>query len=246
MTEAVPRLGIGMVGYAFMGVAHSQAWRNAPRFFDLPLRPDMAAVAGRDEAAVTAAATQARLVQRGDRLEGARLPRRHRPGRHLHPGRHARRDRDRGARGRQARAVREAAGQLGGGGRGDGRARPSASTRCSRWSGFTYRRVPAIQLARTLVADGRIGTVRHVRAQYLQDWIADPQAPLSWRLDKQKAGSGALGDIGAHIVDLAQFVTGESVTGVSAVLETFVQGAPGRRRRSAGCTAPRRAPRRVR
>ena len=58
MTEAVPRLGIGMVGYAFMGVAHSQAWRNAPRFFDLPLRLDMAAVAGRDEAAVTAAATK--------------------------------------------------------------------------------------------------------------------------------------------------------------------------------------------
>jgi predicted dehydrogenase len=93
-------------------------------------------------------------------------------------------------------------------------------------AGFTYRRVPAIQLARTLVADGRIGTVRHVRAQYLQDWIADPQAPLSWRLDKQKAGSGALGDIGAHIVDLAQFVTGEQVTGVSAILETFVHERP--------------------
>ena len=119
----------------------------------------------------------------------------------------------------------------------------AAAHRALAMVGFTYRRVPAIQLARTLVADGRIGTVRHVRAQYLQDWIADPQAPLSWRLDKQKAGSGALGDIGAHIVDLAQFVTGESVTGVSAVLETFVQGAPGRRSRSAGCTA-RRAPRR--
>ena len=92
--------------------------------------------------------------------------------------------------------------------------------------GFTYRRVPAIQLARQLVADGRIGTVRHVRAQYLQDWIADANAPLSWRLDKQKAGSGALGDIGAHIVDLAQFVTGEQVTGVSAILETFVHERP--------------------
>ncbi len=92
--------------------------------------------------------------------------------------------------------------------------------------GFTYRRVPAIQLARQLVSDGRIGTVRHVRAQYLQDWIADPSAPLSWRLDKQKAGSGALGDIGAHIVDLAQFVTGESITGVSAILETFVHERP--------------------
>src|SRR4029078_7952444 len=90
--------------------------------------------------------------------------------------------------------------------------------------GFTYRRVPAIQLARQLVADGRIGTVRHVRAQYLQDWIADANAPLSWRLDKQKAGSGALGDIGAHIVDLAQFVTGERVAWLTGPLADFLEG----------------------
>ena len=64
--------------------------------------------------------------------------------------------------------------------------------------GFTYRRVPAIALARRLVADGKIGDIRHVRAQYLQDWIVDPEAPLTWRLQKDKAGSGALGDIGAH------------------------------------------------
>ena len=69
--------------------------------------------------------------------------------------------------------------------------------------GFTYRRVPAIALARQLVAEGRLGTIHHVRAQYLQDWIVDPQAPMSWRLDKSKAGSGALGDIGAHIIDMA-------------------------------------------
>ena len=92
--------------------------------------------------------------------------------------------------------------------------------------GFTYRRVPAIALARQLVAEGRIGTVRHVRAQYLQDWIADEQAPLSWRLDRSKAGSGALGDIGAHIIDLTQFVTGQSITGVAGLTETFVKERP--------------------
>ncbi len=92
--------------------------------------------------------------------------------------------------------------------------------------GFTYRRVPAIGLARRLVAEGRLGQVRHVRAQYLQDWIADPSAPMSWRLEKDRAGSGALGDIGAHVVDLAQYVTGQAVTGVSAVLETFVRQRP--------------------
>ena len=88
---------------------------------------------------------------------------------------------------------------------------------------FTYRRVPAVALARKLVADGRIGQVRHVRAQYLQDWIADPDAPMTWRLDKERAGSGALGDIGAHIVDLTQYVTGEQILDVSGLLETFVK-----------------------
>lgn len=213
-----------MVGYAFMGVAHSQAWRNAPRFFDLPLHPDMAAVAGRDAAAVSAAAAKLgwsstetdwkALVSRDDidlvdictpgdtHAEIAIAA--------LEAGKHVLCEKP------LANSVEEAEAMVRAAERAPGLA----------MVGFTYRRVPAIQLARTLVADGRIGTVRHVRAQYLQDWIADPQAPLSWRLDKQKAGSGALGDIGAHIVDLAQFVTGESVTGVSAVLETFVKERP--------------------
>lgn len=224
MTEAVPRLGIGMVGYAFMGVAHSQAWRNAPRFFDLPLRPDMAVVAGRSPDGVRAAATKLgwsstetdwkALITRDDvdlvdictpgdtHAEIAIAA--------LEAGKHVLCEKP------LANSVAEAEAMV----------RAAGSSTGLAMVGFTYRRVPAIQLARTLVADGRIGTVRHVRAQYLQDWIADPQAPLSWRLDKQKAGSGALGDIGAHIVDLAQFVTGESVTGVSAVLETFVKERP--------------------
>jgi predicted dehydrogenase len=92
--------------------------------------------------------------------------------------------------------------------------------------GFTYRRVPAVALARRLVAEGRIGEIRHVRAQYLQDWIADAQAPMSWRLQRERAGSGALGDIGAHIVDLTQHITGEQVTTVTGLLETFVKERP--------------------
>jgi predicted dehydrogenase len=92
--------------------------------------------------------------------------------------------------------------------------------------GFNYRRVPAVAFARQLVAAGRIGTVRQVRAQYLQDWIVDPEFPLVWRLRADEAGSGALGDIGAHIVDLTQFVTGQRLTGVNALLETFVRRRP--------------------
>jgi len=92
--------------------------------------------------------------------------------------------------------------------------------------GFSYRRTPALALAREWVAEGRLGTVRHIRAAYLQDWIVDPDFPLVWRLRREAAGSGALGDIGAHIVDLAQFLTGQLVTGVSALTETFVKERP--------------------
>jgi predicted dehydrogenase len=86
--------------------------------------------------------------------------------------------------------------------------------------------VPAVALARRLVEQGRIGEIRHVRAQYLQDWIVDPEFPLVWRLQRSAAGSGALGDIGAHIVDMAQYLTGDVLTGVSALTETFVRERP--------------------
>jgi predicted dehydrogenase len=92
--------------------------------------------------------------------------------------------------------------------------------------GFTYRRVPAVALAKQLVDAGRLGTIRHVRAQYLQDWIVDPEFPLVWRLQKDKAGSGALGDIGAHVIDLAQHLLGSPISGVSALTETFVKERP--------------------
>ncbi len=92
--------------------------------------------------------------------------------------------------------------------------------------GFNYRRVPALAYARQLVDEGRVGEVRHIRAQYLQDWIVDPDFPLVWRLQKDKAGSGALGDIGAHVIDLASFVTGHRLVGLSATTETFVKRRP--------------------
>ncbi|NKY39281.1 Gfo/Idh/MocA family oxidoreductase [Cellulomonas septica] len=223
----LPRLGIGMVGYAFMGVAHSQAWRNAPRFFELPLHPDLAVVAGRNADAVRSAAD--RLGWRDTETDWKALVARDdvdlvdvcTPGdthaeiavTALEAGKHVLCEKP------LANTVAEAEAMV--------RAADAArSSGALAMVGFTYRRVPAIQLAQRLVAEGRIGTVRHVRAQYLQDWIADPQAPLSWRLDKQKAGSGALGDIGAHVVDLAQFITGEHLTGVSALLETFVRERP--------------------
>jgi predicted dehydrogenase len=107
----------------------------------------------------------------------------------------------------------------------------SAATRASSngafaMCGFSYRRVPALALARRLVQQGQLGHIRHIRAQYLQDWLSDENAPLTWRLDKSSSGSGSLGDLGAHIIDAAQFVTGQRITGVSALLETFVEDRP--------------------
>lgn len=227
MSATQDTLSIGMVGYAFMGAAHSQAWRNAPRFFDLPLTPLMTAVAGRDAARVSRAAdvlgwagtasSYRELVERDDidlvdictpgdtHAEIAIAA--------LEAGKHVLCEKPLANTVEEAVAMAEAAER-------------AAASGVRAMVGFTYRRVPAIALARQLVADGRLGTVRHVRAQYLQDWISDPEAPLSWRLQKERAGSGALGDIGAHIVDLAQFITGHRIEEVSGHLETFVTERP--------------------
>ncbi|MEU2350981.1 Gfo/Idh/MocA family oxidoreductase [Modestobacter sp. NPDC049651] len=222
-----PPLRVGMVGHAFMGAAHSQAWRTAPRFFDLPLTPELAVLGGRDPATLAAAA--GRLGWAATETDWRRLVTREdvdlvdvcTPGdthaeiaiAALEAGKHVLCEKPLANSVAEAEAMTAAAAA-------------AAEHGVRAMVGFTYRRVPAIALARQLVAEGRIGQVRHVRAQYLQDWIADPTAPMSWRLDKQRAGSGALGDIGAHIVDLTQFITGESLTGVSAMLETFVKKRP--------------------
>lgn len=224
---APPRLGVAMIGYAFMGAAHSHAWRTAPRFFDLPMAPEMAVLGGRDPEAVAAAAdklgwaeteTDWRVLVERDDVDIVDICT---PGDShaeiaiaaLRAGKHVLCEKPLANTVEEAEAMTAAA--------------EEAATRgVVTMVGFSYRRVPAIQLARKLVADGRVGTVRHVRAQYLQDWLSDDQTPLTWRLDKEKAGSGSLGDIGAHIIDLAQFITGESITDVSGMLETFVDERP--------------------
>jgi predicted dehydrogenase len=88
--------------------------------------------------------------------------------------------------------------------------------------GFNYRRVPALALARQVIAEGRIGTVRQVRAAYLQDWLSDATAPMTWRLRREEAGSGALGDLGSHVVDQLHHLLGERVVSARGHLQTFV------------------------
>jgi predicted dehydrogenase len=224
MTES---LGVGMVGYAFMGAAHSQAWRTAPRAFDLPLRPVLAALCGRDPEATAAAARRYgfdaaetdwhALLEREDvQLIDVCTP----GDSHaeiavaaLDAGKHVLCEKPLANTVAEAEAMAAAAGRA--------QARGIRSM-----IGFNYRRVPALALARELIASGRAGEIRHVRASYLQDWLADPAFPLTWRLQREHAGSGALGDLGAHIVDLAQFLTGQLITGVSGVATTFVPKRP--------------------
>jgi predicted dehydrogenase len=222
-----PTLGVGLIGYAFMGAAHSQAWRTAPHFFDLPLRPELTVLAGRD--AVRVADAAGRLGWTSTETDWRRVLERDDVGlvdvctpgdthaeiaiAALEAGKHVLCEKPLANTVAEAEAMADAAAR-------------AAARGVRSMVGFTYRRVPAIGLARELVAQGRLGEIRHVRAQYLQDWIADPAAPMSWRLQKERAGSGALGDIGAHIVDLTQHVTGQRLTGVSALLETFVKERP--------------------
>jgi predicted dehydrogenase len=216
-----------MVGYAFMGAAHSQGWRTAGRVFDLPMDPVMAVICGRDAGAVRAAAGRhgwastetdwRALVERddvdlvdictpGDSHAEIALAA-------LAAGKHVLCEKP------LANTVEEATSMA--------RAAEEAYGRGQiAMVGFNYRRVPATALARRMVADGRLGRLRHVRVTYLQDWLVDPQFPLTWRLRREQAGSGSLGDLGAHIVDLAQYLVGEPLAGVSALTETFVRERP--------------------
>ncbi|WP_433477629.1 Gfo/Idh/MocA family protein [Spirillospora sp. CA-142024] len=220
-------VGVGMVGHAFMGRAHSQAWRSVGPFFGPPLTPVMTALAGRS--AERAGAAAAALGWASVETDWKELLRRDdvqlvdicTPGDShaeiavaaLDAGKHVLCEKP------LANSVAEAEAMAAAAERARGRGVRSMV-------GFNYRRVPAVTLARRFVDEGRIGTVRHIRAQYLQDWLADPEAPFTWRMDRDRAGTGALGDIGAHIIDTAQFITGQSLVGVSALMDTFVPERP--------------------
>ncbi|MFD7715029.1 Gfo/Idh/MocA family protein [Streptomyces sp. NPDC059814] len=236
--QSAPTLGVGMVGYAFMGAAHSQGWRTAGHVFELPMRPALAAICGRDRRAVEAAADRhgwaaaetdwRALIARDDvQLVDICTP----GDSHaeiaiaaLEAGKHVLCEKPLANTVAEAEAMTEAAERAA--------ARGQVAV-----VGFNYRKVPAITYARKLIAEGRLGTLRHVRATYLQDWLVDPGSPLTWRLEREHAGSGALGDLGAHIVDLAQFLAGELLVGVSAVTETFVRERPLQAGPSAGLAA---------
>ncbi|MEE2569957.1 Gfo/Idh/MocA family oxidoreductase [Pseudarthrobacter sp. J64] len=226
MLTDVPPLKVALIGHGFMGAAHSQGWRVAPRFHNLPARPEMTLLVGRNAQGVEESARQwgweetatdwreaiARddidvidiVTPGGSHAEIAIAA--------LEAGKHVLCEKPLANTLEEAEAMAAAADRAG--------------NNVFAMVGFTYRRVPAATFARDLVRAGAIGNIRQVRAAYLQDWLVDAEAPLTWRLQKEHAGSGALGDLGAHAVDLAQFITGQKITGVSGILNTFVHERP--------------------
>jgi predicted dehydrogenase len=227
MTASREPLGIAMIGYSFMGAAHSHAWRNAGRVFDLPIDPEMRVICGRTGAAAKAAAE--RLGWQGFTTDWRDAITRDdiavvdicTPGDShaeitiaaLQEGKHVLCEKP------LANTVDEAIEM-------SAAATNAAALGVRSMVGFNYRRAPAVTFARDLVAAGRLGTIRHIRALYLQDWIVDPNFPLVWRLQSDIAGSGALGDLGAHLVDLAEFLSGHRLTSVVSTLRTFITRRP--------------------
>jgi predicted dehydrogenase len=215
--------GVAVIGYAFMGKAHSHAWRNVAA-----LRPGAPGVrqqvlVGRDADAVAAAAgqygwtesaTDWREVLDRDDIDIVDVCV---PG-HLHAevaiaaleaGKHVIAEKP------LANTMAEAEKMV-------ATAKAARERGVHSMVGFNYRRVPALALAQRHIAEGRLGDVRQVRVSYLQDWLADDAAPMTWRLRRELAGSGALGDLASHAVDQVRFLLGQEVTAVNAITHTFV------------------------
>lgn len=217
------RLNVGLIGYQFMGKAHSNAYRQVGRFFDLPYEVGMRTLCGRTEGAVRAAAdkfgwerveTDWRRVIDDPEIHIVDVST---PGDShceiavaaAQAGKIVFCEKPIGNTLDESETMRDAVAKAG---------VPNAVF-------HNYRKAPAVALAKQLIEEGRLGTLHHFRATYLQDWIADPNFPLVWRLQKDKAGSGSLGDIGAHIIDLARMLVGEFAE-VSGLTHTFVTRRP--------------------
>jgi predicted dehydrogenase len=216
-------IGVGLVGYRFMGRVHSNAYRQVVRFFGVDPTPRLRALCGRNERAVRAAAASlgwedyetdyARMLEREDvglvDISSSGETHHEFALAALEAGKHVLCEKPLANTLSEAREMVEAAERSG-----------TVSMVC-----HNYRRVPAVQLAKRLLDEGRLGKIRHWRAVYLQDWLLDPNAPMSWRLRKETGGAGPLADLGSHLVDLAHFLVGP-VTEVIGTAETFIKERP--------------------
>lgn len=217
------KINVGMVGYKFMGKAHSNAYRQVAVFYDPPRVPVLKALCGRDEEGVKKAAerygwesfeTSWRDLVRRDDIDLIDINSPNSSHAEIaiaaaENGKHLLLEKPMAMNLAEAKAMAEAVKGAG----------------VKHMIGFNYRRFPALAFAKRMLEDGKIGRVFHFRAMYLQDWIVDPEFPLVWRLDRKVAGTGAIGDLGAHIIDMALYLVGE-ITAVTAVAETFIEDRP--------------------
>jgi predicted dehydrogenase len=217
------QVNVALIGYAFMGRAHSNAYRQVTPFFSPRLTPRLKVLCGRSGQAVDRAARQLGWEERSTDWREVI----------------ARRDIDLVDISTPGDSHAEIAIAAARAGKAVLCEKPLANTVAEAEAMLdavhragvvhmvchNYRRAPAVMLARHLIEDGQLGEIRHFRGTYLQDWINDPSFPLVWRLDRKRAGSGALGDIGAHVIDLARFLVGEIVE-VAGDLRTFIRERP--------------------
>jgi predicted dehydrogenase len=218
------QVNIALIGYQFMGKAHSNAYRQVGRFFDLDVEPVMKVLCGRTEHKVKAAQEQfgwqeyatkwEDVIARNDidlvdigtandtHAEIAIAA--------LKAGKHVLCEKPLAITLPDAKAAYETA-----------KATGKINGIC-----HNYRKAPAVAFAKQLVEEGKLGAIRHFRGTYLQDWILDPSVPLVWRLDKSIAGSGSHGDLNAHLIDTARFVMGTEFSDVTGLSETFIKKRP--------------------
>ncbi len=222
--ENVPEIGVGMLGYAFMGKAHTNAYKKYPYIFWPPVAyPRLEAIFGRTENAVKEAMVRygykkyytdwKSMVDDPDveLLDNCGPNHLHaEPSMYaLEKGKHVFCEKPLAGTLEEAKKMWEAA-----------RNSSASSMVC-----FNYRFVPALRLARDYIQEGKLGDIYHFRASYLQEWIMEPDFPAVWRLHKDAAGSGALGDLGAHVIDLGRFLVGE-IESVSSLMRTFIKERP--------------------
>ena len=224
-----PEIGVGMLGYAFMGKAHANGMKKIPYMMYPPVAiPKLVAIAGRNADAVQEAARRYGFskaytdwqqmiddpdVQVFDNCGPNNV--------HLAPniaaakaGKHIISEKPLGRSAAECKEMWDAVVKAG----------------VKHQVAFNYRFVPAVRLVKDLISQGKLGKIYHFRASYLQEWIADPDFPMVWRLDAAQAGSGSLGDLGSHIIDLGRYLVGEPKS-LMARTETFIperKGADGK------------------
>jgi predicted dehydrogenase len=214
---------VGLIGYRFMGRAHSNAWRQAPRFFNLKANVELHTICGRETASVQAAraqlgwqhaATDWREVVESPLIDIVDIG----TPNHLHAemaiaaaqnGKHILCEKPLALNVKEAEAMLTAA----------------QKAKVVHMICHNYRRIPAIALAKKMIGEGALGKIFHFHARYAQDWLADPEFPINWRLQKETSGSGTNGDINAHIIDLGRYLVGEFQE-ICGLLHTFVTERP--------------------